>query len=129
MDLLGIRDEDDYEKLVIKEALSENSSIMQILGTLEIHHNSVVDNDTSSLFSVVSSSNCSPFLRLFIGTAPFQIKEDQVSCASTHQALQSGQRLQNNDRVDIPCIQTESDNVNTGTLGDYSVSAVQKKVN
>lgn len=73
---LGIRDEKDYEALLTRESVRENSNLFQVVGTYEVNQfcggPSQNSSSTSSLNSISATSNPPPSISLFIGCAPFK---------------------------------------------------------
>lgn len=75
MDILGLRDEDDYERVLSKEKNSGGASFLQIFGTFKIENDSSTKpSQTSSTCSVITSSDASPSICLFIGSIPYQVQ-------------------------------------------------------
>lgn len=83
-DLLGVNDEDDFERMIFKEAKGANSHVVQVLGCLETVGSKTSEYDkcshsTCSNVSVqTSSAQTTPFFRLFIGTAPHSLLADKI---------------------------------------------------
>ena len=71
MDILGLRDEDDYELVLSKEKKSESDHILQTFGTLlHLPVNEGGSANQHSGCSIITTSDVTPFLRLYIGSAP-----------------------------------------------------------
>lgn len=71
MDILGLRDEDDYERVLSKEKKSDNEHFLQTFGTIiHIPNNDEESMNPNSTCSIITSSDVKPFLRLFIGSGP-----------------------------------------------------------
>ena len=76
-DFLGIRDDEDYERLLTKEVITEKSNLVQVVGSLQIvspvASSTTVSSDQRDGDINVSPSNSTSFLRVFVGTAPHEV--------------------------------------------------------
>lgn len=97
MDLLGIRDEVDYERILTKELITEKSNVIRIVGSLKVVGNQM--NITSDPSSSRSSSNESmsqttgSVLRLFPGFSPCSL---EINGRSKHR---SSEEVTTNDSM------------------------------
>ena len=78
--LLGVREEEDYEKMLSKEVQSESTSLLRLVGTFRVlDSNSTSPNDSTlqiedhtatSSQSANATSSSSSCIQVFLGTAP-----------------------------------------------------------
>ena len=83
MDFIGVRDEDDFEKILSTEVETRTENFLQILGTLEIASKEMSDNDLfpgATTFSTTTTSNNThtggvaqtEYMTIFVGSAPVE---------------------------------------------------------
>lgn len=86
-DLLGINDEDDFEKTLVKEIRGTNTHLAQVVGCLCTigdgnvwnYPQSSTSHSFDSKSSVQTASvSTSPFFRIFVGAAPHNILADRI---------------------------------------------------
>ncbi|MEM1282987.1 MAG: hypothetical protein AAGG81_05480 [Chlamydiota bacterium] len=94
MDFLGVRDEDDYEKILCTEVDTSRQRLLQIVGTLEIGRQggdarnfTVGGNAARSSFSScnnVTNTTGMDTISIYVGSAPYRMmvedKESQSNC-------------------------------------------------
>ena len=82
--LLNIRDERDYEHIMVKENVTESASFFRLLGTYAIttdEPDPVTSNEQTSSVSVCTTSSAheSQSIRLYVASAPVQVEFGPVA--------------------------------------------------
>jgi len=78
---LGIRDEDDYERILTKELVSESTHLLQVIGSLDISvpgaSSTTASSDKNECGKKTTSANSCTSLRVFVGTSNHEVAEEE----------------------------------------------------
>lgn len=77
-DLLGIRDEDDYERILSKELSTQQTQMIRIVGSLDVFSPSASSATACSdqpIHESTTTTNEPSVIRVFVGTSPLDITQ------------------------------------------------------
>lgn len=80
---LGIRDELDYESILVKEVVDESKTILRLMGTFQVEEVADTDSVGSTHHSISADSNFNRHnhkqIRIYVATAPSAVSIDTIN--------------------------------------------------